>query len=106
MPMRVFAFILLAVLVASGQKNNMPNHSAANQRDPKFAQLAEKYMYESLAISPVSASYAGYHKHLDGKTGKTVELDALLDDVSPNGYQQQVAFYRDWQKRFKAVNPD
>ena len=79
----------------------------ADQSDPKFSKLAEQYMYESLALSPVSASYAGYHKHTDAKTGKVLELDAMLDDVSPQGWEQQIAFYRGWQKRFRTeVTPE
>ncbi len=62
-------------------------------------------MYESLAISPVNASYAGYHKHTDPKTGKVLELDAMLDDVSPEGWSKQIAFYREWQKRFRQIKP-
>src|SRR4051812_27412862 len=94
----VVTVILLAVISALGQKKTMTNDT---QRDPKFARLAEQYMYESLVISPVSASYAGYHKHVDTKTGKTIELDAVLDDVSPEGYEAQAAFYTSWQKRFR-----
>ena len=93
----IFTVVVLAAMSAVGQKT-MSNES---QRDPKFAKLAEQYMYESLVISPVSASYAGYHKHTDAKSGKTVELDAILDDVSLKGYADQVAFYTNWQKRFR-----
>jgi uncharacterized protein (DUF885 family) len=95
----VFLSILLSALAAGGQKRVMATDT--QQRDPKFAALAEQYMYESLAISPVNASYAGYHKQTNPKTGKTVELDALLDDVSPAGWQAQIAFYREWQNRFR-----
>ncbi len=93
----IFTAVMLVAMSAVGQ-NTMSNES---QRDPKFAKLAEQYMYESLVISPVSASYAGYHKHIDAKSGKTVELDAILDDVSLKGYVDQVAFYTTWQKRFR-----
>ncbi len=91
--------VLLMSLAAIAQKKAMSTDTT--QRDPKFAKLAEQYMYESLAISPVSASYAGYHKHKDPKTGKIVELDAMFDDVSPKGYDDQIAFYTNWQKRFR-----
>ena len=93
------AAILLLSIAGMGQKKVMSTDTT--QRDPKFGKLADQYMYESLAISPVSASYAGYHKHTDPKTGKTVELDAILDDVSPKGYDEQIAFYTQWQKRFR-----
>jgi uncharacterized protein (DUF885 family) len=105
--MRKLAIVLifLSGLAATGQKKPMATDTT--QRDPKFAQLSEQYVYESLALSPTSASYAGYHKHKEPKTGNEIELDALLDDVSPKGYQDQIAFYRGWQKRFRAeVNAD
>ena len=68
--------------------------------DSKFLQIAEQFVHESLALSPASASQAGYHKHTDPKTGKVVELDAELDDVSPAAMAQQRRFYRDWRRRF------
>ena len=98
----IFSVVVMAAMVAAGQTKSM-----STQPDPKFLKLAEQYMYESLALSPASASYAGYHKHTDAKTGKVVELDALLDDVSAKAYQEQIAFYKAWQKRFKTgVNPE
>jgi uncharacterized protein (DUF885 family) len=101
----VLVILLFAVTAAFGQKKSMSTNTM--ERSPKFAKLAELYMYESLAMSPVSASYAGYHKHTDPKTGKVIELDALLDDVSQKGVNDQLAFYRAWQKRFKSeVNAD
>src|SRR5262245_8997963 len=69
------------------------------QPDGGFTALAERFMYESLALSPISASAAGYHVHPDAQTGRPIELDAELDDVSPAGFQRQIAFYRGWQKR-------
>lgn len=96
----LLSVILFAAFTTVGQEKTMSTET--HQRDPKFAKLSEQYMYESLVISPVSASYAGYHQHKDAKTGKTIELDALLDDVSPKGYDEQVAFFSTWQKRFRA----
>lgn len=68
--------------------------------DPKFLQLAEQFLHESLVLSPASASQAGYHKHTESKTGKVIELDAELDDVSEKAMAEQVRFYEDWRKRF------
>jgi len=31
----------------------------------KFAKLSEEFIHETLALSPSSASQAGYHQHLD-----------------------------------------
>jgi uncharacterized protein (DUF885 family) len=71
-----------------------------NRSDSKFLQLAEQFVHESLALSPATASQAGYHKHTDSRTGKVVELDAELDDVSPSAMAQQRRFYQDWRRRF------
>ena len=62
-------------------------------------------MKESLALSPTGASAAGYHKHRDAKTGKTIELDALLDDASLEGAARQRAFYQQWRERFRKEAP-
>ncbi len=45
--------------------------------------MTDQFVKDSLALSPVNASQAGYHKHIDPKTGKTIDLDAQLDDVRP-----------------------
>jgi uncharacterized protein (DUF885 family) len=77
----------------------------AEQSNQKFSALEDQFVKESLALSPVNASQAGYHKHVDAKTGKTIILDAQLDDVSPQAMAAQVKFYRDWRKRFQTETP-
>ena len=72
--------------------------------DNSFDHLTAKFMFDSLVLSPVNASQAGYHKYTDPKTGKVVELDALLDDLGPQGVAAQRAFYRHWQERFRTIN--
>src|ERR1700752_842248 len=69
-----------------------------------FAAMADRFMKESLALSPVSASYARYHKHR-GKDGQIGELDALLDDVSPPAFSEQRRFYTGWRQRFAREVP-
>jgi len=71
----------------------------------KFLAMADQFVKESLALSPVNASQAGYHKHVDAKTGATIMLDARLDDVGAEGMAAQLAFYRDWRRRFHAETP-
>ncbi len=71
----------------------------------KFAELSDQFMKDSLALSPTNASQAGYHKHLDSKTGKTIELDALLDDMSLKSMAEQRAFYEHWRERFRNETP-
>jgi uncharacterized protein (DUF885 family) len=82
-------------------EKTMPANSAAR----KFAALSDQFMKDSLALSPTSASFAGYHKHADAKTGQTVELDALLDDMSLPAIAEQRAFYARWRERFRTETP-
>jgi uncharacterized protein (DUF885 family) len=84
----------------SGQPSD--NHPAASQ---KFAALSDQFMKASLALSPTSASAAGYHTHLDPKTGRTIALDAALDDLSLESIAQQRAFYANWRERFRTETP-
>jgi uncharacterized protein (DUF885 family) len=79
-----------------------PSRTLAAQ---KFAELSDQFMKDSLALSPTDASQAGYHKHLDSKTGKTIELDALLDDMSLKSMAEQRAFYEHWRERFRNETP-
>ena len=62
-------------------------------------------MKESLVLSPTNASQAGYHVHVDPKTGKKIELDALLDDMSLQAMAEQRAFYAHWRERFRTETP-
>jgi uncharacterized protein (DUF885 family) len=71
----------------------------------KFAKLSEDFIHETLALSPSSASQAGYHLYADPKTGKTVALDALLDDVSAAGMAEQRRVYAQWRERFRSETP-
>ena len=71
----------------------------------KFGQLTEQFIHETLAQSPSSASQAGYHHYPDPKTGKDIDLDSLLDDVSPAGFAAQRSLYEKWRERFHADTP-
>ena len=75
------------------------------EANTKFAQMTDQFVKDSLALSPVNASQAGYHKHKDPKNGKTIDLDAQLDDVSPQGVAAQEKFYRAWRHRFQTETP-
>jgi uncharacterized protein (DUF885 family) len=80
---------------------NMPSSAAS----AKFAELSDRFLKDSLALSPTSASAAGYHRHIDPKTGKTIELDALLDDLSLAAISRQRAFYAEWRDRLREETP-
>src|SRR5688500_8513203 len=106
----VALFLLAAAPFAAAQtsKDAVARQSqtkATLQSSEAFAAMAQRFMKESLALSPVSASYAGYHKHLSGKGGEVIELDALLDDVGPAAFAEQRRFYTHWRERFRKEAP-
>src|SRR5258705_10471592 len=106
--MRVVLLLAIAIVASSpmsSQTEKMhPSKKAGASANASatssagFARLADQFMKESLALSPVSASPAGYHVHGKGKAAP--HLDAELDDLSPAGFEKQLKFYRGWQDRF------
>ena len=99
--------LLLAsqVLIAQTMKPSNPASSTTAAGNAVFAKLTKQFVNESLALSPVNASEAGFHQYKDPKTGKMIELDAELDDVSATGIAEQEAFYRAWRARFQKETP-
>jgi len=89
---RIVACLLVTVTVM-GQ-------TSGKSGDSLFLQLAEQFVHESLALSPSTASQAGYHKRRDPKTGKQIDLDAELDDIGPTAIAEQRRFYQSWRSRF------
>jgi uncharacterized protein (DUF885 family) len=81
-------FVLAAFLLGGCRKEQVP-----------VPVLAEEFVYQSLAFSPVSATFAGYHRHAG------TPLDELLDDYSEQGLQRRRAFYRGMMDRLARVNP-
>jgi len=79
--------------------------SSATPAARKFAALSDQFIKDSLALSPVNASAAGYHQHVDSKTGQTLELDAMLDDLSLESMARQRDFYASWRERFRTETP-
>src|SRR5215831_2724714 len=98
---RVLAILFFASLVPMIR----PNAQTSSVTNSQFARLADQFVKDSLALSPVTASGAGYHQHPDPKTGKLIALDAQLDDVSPQAIALQQKFYRDWRARFQKETP-
>jgi uncharacterized protein (DUF885 family) len=64
----------------------------------EFEALRSEFVYETLALSPVAATAAGYHQH------KGRSLDEALDDLSAAGIAKQREFWRNWRKRLAAVD--
>jgi uncharacterized protein (DUF885 family) len=61
--------------------------------EARFYEAAESYLDASLKLSPVAASYSGYHKY-----------DRDLDDLSPSGIRARIEFYQDALRRFTAMD--
>jgi uncharacterized protein (DUF885 family) len=101
----VILWVLMMALPSKSQQKNQSPDAARAAAAQKFATLSDQFMKESLALSPSSASAAGYHIHHDPKTGKAIELDALLDDLSLESIAQQRAFYATWRERFRKETP-
>lgn len=93
----------LCVFLISCLPASSPAESSAAAGE-KFAAMADQFMKESLALSPTSASQAGYHKHRDA-SGKIIELDAVLDDMSSEAMTRQRDFYAAWGNRFRTESP-
>jgi len=65
---------------------------------PDFSKLTEDFVYGSLALSPVSATQAGYHEH------QGVKLDEKLDDFSPSGIEAARKFDAGFHDRLAAID--
>ena len=64
---------------------------------PDLSKLTEDFVYGTLALSPVSATSAGYHEH------NGVHLDGKLDDFSQAGIAEQHKFYSDFRDRLAKI---
>jgi len=71
---------------------------APEKQKPDFSKLTEDFVYGSLALSPVSATQAGYHVH------QGINLDEKIDDFSPSGVEAAQAFYADFKDRLAAID--
>lgn len=92
-------------LVASSLVFALTLMSPSPSASETFAALSDQFVKESLALSPTTASYAGYHTRVESKSGKTIELDAQLDDMSLQAMSNQRAFYERWRVRFRQETP-
>src|SRR5580700_10012077 len=63
-----------------------------------FSKVTEDFVYGSLALTPVSATQAGYHEH------QGVKLDEKLDDFSPSGIEAQQKFYTGFKDRLAGMD--
>lgn len=86
------SFSLLCLIVLIGCR--MPGEKQ------DFAKLTDDFVYGSLALSPVSATSAGYHEH------RGESLDEKLDDYSRSGIMEQRSFLRRFRDRLESIKLD
>jgi uncharacterized protein (DUF885 family) len=91
--------VAVAASICLGGCNRQPSQTANTMAArPDFEKLTDDFTRNVLALSPVSATQAGYHDH-NGKV-----LDEALDDLSPAGMDAQRRFYQDTQKQLAALD--
>jgi uncharacterized protein (DUF885 family) len=100
-----FHVLIISSLIAAASSMPIAVLSATSDASAKFEQLSDQFMKEMLVLSPTGATQAGYHKHVDPKTGDVTELDELLDDMSPDAMNGQHDFFVAWRKRFRDETP-
>src|SRR5712672_4204594 len=83
--------VIASVFSMAGCKMNQ------EKQKPDFSKLTEDFVYGSLALSPVSATQAGYHEH------QGVKLDEKLDDFSPSGIETARKFAAGFHDRLAAI---
>ncbi len=103
--MKALTFAACTLLSTALLAHSAAPHGTGVDVGTQFAQLSELFIHETLALSPSWASQAGYHKHYDAKSGKTIELDGLLDDVSAAGVAEQRRVYTHWRDVFHRQTP-
>jgi uncharacterized protein (DUF885 family) len=88
----ISAAVIASVLSMAGCKMNQQKQKL------DFSKLTEDFVYGSLALSPVSATQAGYHEH------QGVRLDEKLDDFSPSGVDATRKFDAEFKDRLAAIH--
>jgi uncharacterized protein (DUF885 family) len=86
--------LLFTLCLLGGCSRTGPSQPGA----PEFDKLTDEFTRGVLALSPVSATQAGYHEH------NGMKLDEQLDDFSAAGIDAQRRFYKDAQGRLESFN--
>jgi uncharacterized protein (DUF885 family) len=94
--MRYLSIVLLVLCVSCS--TTKPSTTTNMNSPADFEKLTDDLLYGSLALSPVSATQAGYHEH------NGMKLDEMLDDYSASGIDGQRKFYEGFQARIGALN--
>ena len=88
------AAVLASVMAGAVQADAVPAGAALSPVD----RIVDDFMYGSLALSPINATQAGYHRH------KGVILDDLLDDYSPQGIEASRTLLQDIESRIAKLD--
>jgi uncharacterized protein (DUF885 family) len=91
-PNVILAAAIVPVILVAGCK------MTPEKQKPDFSKLTEDFVYGSLALSPVSATQAGYHVH------QGVNLDEKIDDFSPAGVEAARTFYTGFKSRLASID--
>ena len=74
-----------------------------------LAGLLDPFVYDSLAMTPIAATAAGYREHVrgggdeEGAAPTITPLDGAMDDYSSDGIAKRIAFYKDFQTKLHAT---
>jgi uncharacterized protein (DUF885 family) len=75
--------------------------AGCGSRQPQdLAPLADEFVYTTLSFSPVNSTAQGYHQH------RGVDLDSQLDNLSPQGINEQRNFYSGFHRRLEKIDRD
>src|ERR1700743_1740690 len=94
--MRLNKSLTVALGAAALSCGALPGRAAP--ADSPFNQIVDDYVFGSLALSPVTASTVGYHKH----QGQMLEDE--LDDFSAAGIKAQIKLQRDIEARMESLD--
>lgn len=72
---------------------------AQDARLSGFSALANEFVFTTLTFSPANATQTGLHHYRDRATGRTLDLDQMLEEYSPAAMAKQRAFYADFRRR-------
>jgi uncharacterized protein (DUF885 family) len=92
---RILAFAALIAATAGTQANAQSS----------FPALATDFVYTSLSFSPAGATQAGLHTYTDRRTGRTLNLDQMLDDFSPVSIARQKGYFNGVKDRLARIQP-
>src|SRR4051812_11501712 len=95
---RYLPVVLFVTFLGCGGPPATTNKPAASTKAADFEKLTDDLLYGSLALSPVSATQAGYHEH------NGVRLDEQLDDFSGAGIDALRKFYEGLKGRIDSLD--